>query len=170
MRNTHYARACAGALGLSLATAHVGIEHGRHARTGVDGATHAAPRPQLGPGRAHAQQTSESTGDWVSCYIEARNQLLLGMNAAEKLCRGATSNAPVSCFERGRRASVLTANQIVTLCRCAKSTAPAECFDRGREQTNLMPRKLVNMCAATTTQRLWPSCIPIAGTARDPYR
>jgi hypothetical protein len=170
MRNRHYGRVFAGALGLSLAAMHAGVEQERHARADVDGDTRTAPPSLLGPRRAHAQQTSESTGDWVSCYIEARNELLLGMNAAEKLCRGATSNAPVSCFERARRETVLTTNQVVTLCRCASSTAPAECFDRGREHTNLVPRKLVNMCAATTTRRLWPSCIPIAGTARDAYR
>jgi len=96
----------------------------------------------------------------VSCFVRARNELMLNERTAFLLCRNAGSDAPVQCYQAARSRTRLLDWQITTLCRCAASGAPVACFERGAKTTFLIDDQLVLLCSATATQQVRGNCVP----------
>lgn len=151
-----------GSIALVLLGGYAAIEHGSASMSSEPPPPSGlVPQPLVAePFEMEADAPVES--DWLSCFIQARDELLLSDSNALELCRGAISIAPVACFEAAQNQVGLFDEEIIELCRCAVSVEPAACFERGSRQTALTPQELLELCSATTVRNLWPSCTPMA--------
>lgn len=110
------------------------------------------------PGAPEAELEPDSS---LTCFLAARERLLLLDSRAIELCTGAASTGPVACFEAAESETNLLDTQIIELCRCANSPEPAICFERGESNSFLTNDQLIALCSPITTLRLRRNCAPV---------